>query len=503
MAAPVLTDKELAESFFKFYERRLQLQSDNRIENLEQCYFTPDVIELAADQKVYAFGDVHGDFEALWYNLLGAGLIDEGGSWTGGNGVVIQLGDMFDGRRPMRPPHLAMQPTRMVKNSQEMKIINFLKNLHLEAIANGGMVITMFGNHDFYRLLTWYDVDGNPVLPSGANFFMRYPGNALPGLNGNLPYAQRMREFMTDNNRRDFDRNRSLYNIGNNHNAYRGENEGFHRQLLASCASKLFLKLKWQGSDVGILASHGEKAYRFFLKMKTFLVDGLDKINSKYNLSFDVAALRANNDNLIVFLNSLFSFFLRRCFRRNIDVRQDIFALSIYYFLFSLSNEKEFGFLWTYMTDGSPSSVCLNAAASMRFFGLNPKRSICVSGHSGHHSQGRLRINGTALCSAFSGDPNISDNTIIMTDVTSSRAFGNESADYVLPDGTNYRNPQMVEIRFNPATGELEAKVHESIEFDVFSNRQIPLPERAEQHHRPVLRRKVDNPQNLRLIDLE
>ena len=37
--------------------------------------------------------------------------------------------------------------------------INFFKNLHLEAIKYNGAVITLIGNHDFYRLFSSYPSD--------------------------------------------------------------------------------------------------------------------------------------------------------------------------------------------------------------------------------------------------------------------------------------------------------------------------------------------------------
>jgi len=48
------------------------------------------------EQRIVAFGDVHGDFEAARGALRLAGAIDELDRWIGGDLIVVQTGDQLD-----------------------------------------------------------------------------------------------------------------------------------------------------------------------------------------------------------------------------------------------------------------------------------------------------------------------------------------------------------------------------------------------------------------------
>lgn len=93
----------------------------------------PDTFEGVA--RVVAVGDVHGDVEALKDVLRLAGLIDEKGKWSGGKAHLVQTGDIAD-----RAPH--------TRDSYEL-----LRRLEGEALAAGGRVHVLLGNHEVMNML--------------------------------------------------------------------------------------------------------------------------------------------------------------------------------------------------------------------------------------------------------------------------------------------------------------------------------------------------------------
>jgi len=88
-----------------------------------------------AASRVVAVGDLHGDFSA-WRDIArGAGLIDRGGHWAGGNTILVQMGDILD-----RAP-------------DSLKIVRNLQQLQREAPRKGGRVVVVLGNHEAMNLL--------------------------------------------------------------------------------------------------------------------------------------------------------------------------------------------------------------------------------------------------------------------------------------------------------------------------------------------------------------
>jgi hypothetical protein len=507
-------------------------------------------------------GDLHGDFEVLFYSLHNAGLINDTGDWTGGDSVVIQLGDMTDGVRG----------TSRVPYTGEKKVVNFLKNLHQQAVNHGGMVVTMLGNHDVNRLLSNYYEDGSVRWPNDPDYYVRgeyrtthrrlprysqthqrnlWPGQGPPPPMPNqkdFQYRMNPRLYQQDlhayqvyqqqhpNDRHrsagidpsygsransflspcDFSQNRSLKTVPPVNQYPVNEEQGFHRQLFASCASKLLLKAVWvsptgDDTDIGILASHGEKNYDYLRDLRDIIAAQLTVIDTRYQLGFErLLDLQNNNDNLIVFINSLFAFFLRKYHR--VDVTQDMpFSNLVFDFLNAIGSNTNENFLWCYITqrDRSPVGVdanhlvrtCRSAADSMDWFGLDPIKSTCLSAHSGPMSlinTYRIKMNegnppGDVATSGWCYGvgaippvhPSIHPNTVIMTDVTASKAFSDHRPDTV--------PPQIVELVLNPTSDGLVAR---NIAGTVGVDR-LPL-----RHDSPELADKVANPQGLRLKEL-
>ncbi len=93
----------------------------------------PDTFEEV--ERIVAVGDVHGDVEALTAVLRMAGLIDEKGGWIGGKAHLVQTGDIAD-----RAPR--------TRDCYEL-----LMRLEREALAAGGRVHVLIGNHEVMNML--------------------------------------------------------------------------------------------------------------------------------------------------------------------------------------------------------------------------------------------------------------------------------------------------------------------------------------------------------------
>ncbi len=84
----------------------------------------------AAAERIVAVGDLHGDHEALLDIAAAAGVSDEQGRWTGGQTVLVQLGDFAD------------------RGPDSLKIIRYLQGMEAGAPQVGGRVIVLVGNHE-------------------------------------------------------------------------------------------------------------------------------------------------------------------------------------------------------------------------------------------------------------------------------------------------------------------------------------------------------------------
>lgn len=85
---------------------------------------------LPAPARLVAIGDVHGDLDAFEAALRAAGAIDANARWIGGGLVVVQTGDMLD------------------RGDQERAILDLVERLATEALAAGGRMLALNGNHE-------------------------------------------------------------------------------------------------------------------------------------------------------------------------------------------------------------------------------------------------------------------------------------------------------------------------------------------------------------------
>lgn len=498
------SDKDEYLDFKIFYQKQVDRYYNTYDEVFNQyckkCMYTPDIIHVKPNQKVYCLGDIHGDFDVLFSCLVEAGLVSEQtGKWIGGSSILIQLGDMLDGTRDQAGNTSRFQNDAQLNSGVpyegESKIVNYLKYLHLEAIEHGGMVVTCFGNHDISRLLAKYSDNGTVaekvyidplnMLPYQLRIDQyKREGLIAPSVSANqqirtiedqMNYNNLFTEphylgslndigsasylYMNTHNKKDFSYNKSLGPI-DNPNEYPAGN-GYHRQLLASCASKLMVKLKWDRTNgdgplpIGILCSHGEKFHDYFVHLKYYIINSISSINQYYSITetngINTDQIDNNHDLIIIFINSIFSFFLRKYNQKpiNPDPSEDLFRKLVIRIVRMCNgadpDQGPNSFIWGRPPhNGSGIEIdqyCKKTSDSLTFFRLDPQKSSCISAHSGPLGTGIIPINEHGVCKPTAIMYNsVHQNTAIMTDVMASMAFKTNS------DIENRGNPQLVKI---------------------------------------------------------
>lgn len=108
--------------------------------------------------RVFAVGDVHGDFEATRACLMMTGCVSADLRWAGGAGVaVVFLGDVVDRWRNNVHSGLRYEDRDGVPASvgevrnEEASILDVLNRLAAEAARAGSAVFRLFGNHEFLQ----------------------------------------------------------------------------------------------------------------------------------------------------------------------------------------------------------------------------------------------------------------------------------------------------------------------------------------------------------------
>jgi len=85
--------------------------------------------------RVVAVGDIHGAYENLELILRATRLIDEQGSWIGGEAQFVSLGDVVD------------------RGPDSRRVFDLLMRLDVEAREAGGRVHLILGNHEVMNLV--------------------------------------------------------------------------------------------------------------------------------------------------------------------------------------------------------------------------------------------------------------------------------------------------------------------------------------------------------------
>jgi hypothetical protein len=111
----------------------------------------PAIVQLDTSAEIFAIGDVHSDYVRLTRALNAAGLLErvprkpEDAQWRAGGAVLVVTGDMID------------------KGPRAIDVLRLLRALQASAVANGGRVIVLAGNHEAEFL-------AHPAAPKGKEF---------------------------------------------------------------------------------------------------------------------------------------------------------------------------------------------------------------------------------------------------------------------------------------------------------------------------------------------
>jgi hypothetical protein len=105
-------------------------------------------MEHASRGRRIVIGDVHGELKRFKAILKHAGLIDEEGTWSGGEDTLIQVGDVID---------------RGPQSAEAMRLISELQE---QATAVRGKVVGLLGNHELLLLQhRLYDLERKDLEP--------------------------------------------------------------------------------------------------------------------------------------------------------------------------------------------------------------------------------------------------------------------------------------------------------------------------------------------------
>lgn len=105
------------------------------------CLFLPLSSALAEEwrysgvERIVAFGDVHGAYDALIETLQRAEVIDEDLSWSGGKTHLVSTGDLLD------------------RGADSRRVMDLMMRLEKEARRAGGRVHQLLGNHEVMNLI--------------------------------------------------------------------------------------------------------------------------------------------------------------------------------------------------------------------------------------------------------------------------------------------------------------------------------------------------------------
>ncbi len=102
-----------------------------------------------APTRLVAMGDVHGDLNAARRALRLAGAINDQDEWTGGDLVVVQVGDQLD------------------RGDDEQAILELFDRLREQAHEAGGAFHILNGNHEFMNC----KLDLRYITPGGFSDF--------------------------------------------------------------------------------------------------------------------------------------------------------------------------------------------------------------------------------------------------------------------------------------------------------------------------------------------
>lgn len=112
----------------------VQTDQDNSFQVKLQSALTVQPSEYSRPEKLLAFSDIEGNFDAFRKLLQGNGVVDKNFNWTFGEGHLVFAGDMFD------------------RGNQVTECLWLLYSLEEKAKTAGGYVHFVLGNHEIMNL---------------------------------------------------------------------------------------------------------------------------------------------------------------------------------------------------------------------------------------------------------------------------------------------------------------------------------------------------------------
>ena len=107
--------------------------------------------------RIIVIGDIHGDWNVTKKIFLKYGLINTNGKWIAEpkNTHVVQVGDILD--RGGRPDTIGDE-------CSEVKIMDFLDEIHDQAKIYGGGIFCLLGNHEIMNVLGNFNYAGQESI---------------------------------------------------------------------------------------------------------------------------------------------------------------------------------------------------------------------------------------------------------------------------------------------------------------------------------------------------
>ncbi len=177
------------------------------IQNHPKCkpyknYMPTDII-ITEFNKIYVIGDIHGNYEFLVNSLLKLNLIKLENpddisditkiKWTGGDTIVVQMGDQLDSCRPMNSHNVKIECANVKAKYPDILILKLCSELHSQAMKQNGQFISLLGNHELLNIMGKMEyVDGTSLA-----YFNNYKNSS--GLKFQNPTEARKYAFHSGN----------------------------------------------------------------------------------------------------------------------------------------------------------------------------------------------------------------------------------------------------------------------------------------------------------------
>ena len=95
------------------------------------------------NNRILVIGDLHADYKKTVDLFIYFNLININKKWTGGNTIIVQLGDQIDG----------YGRGSYEDASGEIEILNLFDDIHIQASREGGGVYSIIGNHELMNVM--------------------------------------------------------------------------------------------------------------------------------------------------------------------------------------------------------------------------------------------------------------------------------------------------------------------------------------------------------------